>query len=382
MAQIHGHLDPKFEELRTLFQKNLDSKADVGASISLNIDGKDMVDIWGGFADEERTQPWESDTIVGVWSSTKGLASLALLMLIDRGLVDADAKVAKYWPEFAANGKQDIEIRHILSHTSGLSAWEEQVTMDDVCDQDGAAAKLAAQAPLWEPGTASAYHIVTFGVLIAEVVKRVTGKPLKQFVAEEIAGPLKADFQIGLLDKDIPRVSNNIPHKGTPPPRPVPEEGSVAFKTFTNPALDANMLKSETIRKADLSSFNGFTNARAMNRIFSVLALGGEVNGVRLLSQKTIELIFREQSNGPDLAAGMDMRWGIGYALGGSGLVNFMPSGRVGVWGGWGGSLFVFDADRKLTFTYAMNQMSHQIMADGREGDYLRAVYKALGVDV
>ncbi|KAL6803132.1 beta-lactamase/transpeptidase-like protein [Trichoderma sp. SZMC 28013] len=382
MAQIHGQLDPKFEELRDLFQKNLDSKAEVGASINLNIAGKDVVDIWGGFTDEECTQPWESDTIVGVWSSTKGVASLALLMLIDRGLVDTDAKVAKYWPEFAANGKQDIEIRHIMSHTSGLSAWEEKVTWDDVCDQDSAAAKLAAQAPLWEPGTASAYHVITFGVLIAEVVKRVTGKPLKQFVAEEIAAPLKADFQIGLLDKDAPRVSNVIPQKDTPPPREAPEAGSVAFKTFTNPALGAGMLRSETIRKADLSSFNGFANARAMNRIFSVLALGGEVNGVRLLSQKTIELIFREQSNGTDIATGQVLRWGIGYALGGSGLVDFMPTGRIGVWGGWGGSLFVFDADRKLTFTYAMNQMSHNIMANGREGGYLRAVYQALGVEV
>ncbi|KAK4078128.1 uncharacterized protein Triagg1_3144 [Trichoderma aggressivum f. europaeum] len=382
MAQIQGHLDPKFEELRDLFQKNLDSKAEIGASISLNIDGKDVVDIWGGFADEECTRPWESDTIVGVWSSTKGLASLALLMLIDRGLVDADAKVAKYWPEFAANGKQDIEIRHIMSHTSGLSAWEENVTWDDVCDQDSAAAKLAAQAPLWEPGTASAYHIVTFGVLIAEVVKRVTGKPLKQFVAEEIAAPLKADFQIGLLDKDVPRVSNIIPHKDTPPPREAPEAGDVAIKTFTNPALDVNMLKLETIRKADLSSLNGFANARAMNRIFSVLALGGEVNGVRLVSEKTIELIFREQSNGTCLTTGHVVRWGIGYALGGSGLVNFMPTGRIGVWGGWGGSLFVFDADRKLTFTYAMNQMSNRIMAHGREGGYLTAVYKALGVAI
>ncbi|UKZ83226.1 hypothetical protein TrVFT333_011032 [Trichoderma virens FT-333] len=381
MAQIQGRLDPKFEELRNLFQKNLDSKAEVGASISLNIDGKDVVDIWGGYADEECTRPWESDTIVGVWSSTKGLASLAVLMLVDRGLVDVKAKVAQYWPEFAANGKQNIEIRHLMSHTSGLSAWEEKVTMDDVCDQEGAAAKLAAQAPLWEPGTGSAYHVVTYGVLIAEVVRRVTGKSLKQFVAEEIAAPLKADFQIGLLDEDIPRVSNVIPLKGTPP-LAAPEAGSVAFKTLTNPALDVNMLRSETIRKADLSSFNGFTNARAMNRIFSILALGGEVNGVRLLSQKTIDLVFQEQSDGIDLVTGQPLSWGVGYALGGRGCVNFMPTGRVGVWGGWGGSLFVFDADRKLTFTYAMNQMSYQMMADGREGGYLRAVYKALGVTI
>ncbi|KAL7948798.1 beta-lactamase/transpeptidase-like protein [Trichoderma barbatum] len=382
MAQIHGQFDPEFEELRKLFQKNLDSKAEIGASITLNIDGKNVVDIWGGYADEECTRPWESDTIVGVWSTTKGVASLALLMLIDRGLVDAYGKVAQYWPEFAANGKQDVEIRHILSHASGLSAWEETVTMDEVCNQDIAAAKLAAQAPLWEPGTASAYHVVTFGVLIAEVVRRVTGKSLKQFVAEEIAAPLKADFQIGLLDKDVPRTSNVIPHKGTPPPPPTPVVESVGLKTFTNPAIEVKMLRSETIRKADLGAFNGFTNARAINRIFSVLALGGEVNGVRLLSQKTIDLVFQEQSSGKDLATGLSITWGIGYALGGRGLVGFMPTGRIGVWGGWGGSLFVFDADRKLTFTYAMNQMAYQTMVDGREGDYLRAVYKALGVTV
>lgn len=382
MAQIHGHYDPKFEDLRNLFQQNLDSKADVGASMTVSIDGKDVVDIWGGYTDEESTRPWESDTIVGVWSSTKGVTSLALLMLIDRGLVDANAKVAQYWPEFAANGKQDVEIRHLLSHNSGLSAWEDKLTMDEVCDQDVAAAKLAAQAPLWEPGTASGYHALTFGVLITEVLRRVTGKSLKQFVAEEIAAPLKADFQIGLLDKDIPRASNVIPHKDTPPAQEAPEAGSIKFKTLTNPGLNANMLNSETIRNADLGSINGHTNARAMNRIFSILSLGGEVNGVRLLSQKTIDLVFQEQSDGADVAMGVPVTFGVGYALGGRGIWNFMPVGRLGTWGGWGGSLFVFDADRRLTFTYAMNQMSHKTMAIGREGDYLRAVYKALGVTV
>ncbi|KAL7794463.1 beta-lactamase/transpeptidase-like protein [Trichoderma ceciliae] len=382
MAQIHGHYDPKFEELRNLFQKNLDSKADIGASITLNIDGKDIVDIWGGYADEECTRPWESDTIVGVWSSTKGVTSLALLMLIDRGLVDANEKVARYWPEFAANGKQNVEIRHLLSHTSGLPAWDEKITIEEVCDQDAAAAKLAAQAPLWEPGTASAYHTVTFGVMITEVLRRVTGKTLKQFVAEEIAAPLEADFQIGLVVKDVPRTSNVIAHKDTPPTRPGLEEGSILYKTLTNIDMDPNVLNTEAVREADLGSFNGFTNARAMNRIFSVLSLGGEVNGVRLLSPRTLDLVFQEQSDGVDFVMGKPVSFGVGYALGGRGFATFMPAGRIGFWGGWGGSLFVFDADRKLTFTYAMNQMSHQTMASGREAEYLRAVYRALGVTV
>ncbi|KAM0261378.1 hypothetical protein ACHAQJ_002229 [Trichoderma viride] len=356
MAQVHGFYYPEFEELQKLFQENLDSKADIGASITY-------------------------DTIVGVWSCTKGVTSLALLMLIDRGLVDPNAKVAQYWPEFAANGKQDIEIRHLLSHTSGLSAWSEETTIDDLLDHDAVAAKLAAQAPLWEPGTASGYHVVTFGVLITEVLRRVTGKTLKQFVAEEIAAPLNADFQIGLLDKDIPRTSNVIAHKDAPPAQAAPEEGSIPYKTLMNPALTPNTLDTEKIRKSDLGSINGFTYARAMNRIFSVLALGGQVDGVQLLSQKTLDLVFQEQSDGVDLAMGLPVSFGIGYALGGRGtMANFTPTGRVGLWGGWGGSLFAFDADRKLTFTYAMNQMSHKSMADGRQGVYLRAVYNALGV--
>lgn len=380
MTQVNGHYDPKFEELRKLFQKNLDSKADVGASITVNIDGKNVVDIWGGYVDEECTRPWESDTIAAIWSSTKGVTSLALLMLIDRGLVDHKAKVAQYWPEFAANGKQDIEIRHLLSHTSGLSAWEEMISFEDLPNQDALATKLAAQGPLWEPGTASGYHAITFGVLIAEVLRRVTGKTLKQFVAEEIAGPLNADFQIGLADKDISRTSNAIAHKDTPPTQAMPEPGSIPFKTLANPVFRPNFVNTEQIRKADLGSFNGFANARAMNRIYSAIALGGGVDGVQLLSQKTIDLIFQEQSDGIDLVMGQPVSFGIGYALGGRGALSFMPAGRIGLWGGWGGSLFLFDVDRKLTITYAMNQMSHNIMANGREGEYVKAVYKALGV--
>lgn len=382
MAQVQGHYDPKFDELRKLFQKNLDSKADVGASITVNIDGKNVVDIWGGYVDEECTRPWEADTLVAVWSCTKGVASLALLMLIDRGLVDANAKVAQYWPEFAANGKQDVEIRHLLSHTSGLSGWEEKITFDDLSDQGALAAKLAAQAPLWEPGTASGYHAATFGVLIAEVLRRVTGKTMKQFVAEEIAAPLNADFQIGLLDKDVSRASNSIAPKDNPPTQAMPDPGSIPFKTLANPVFTPNFVNTEAIRKADLSSFNGFGNARAMNRIYSTLALGGGVDGVQLLSQKTIDLIFQEQSGGTDLVMGFPMSFGIGYAFGGRGAANFMPAGKIGCWGGWGGSLFIFDIDRKLTFTYAMNQMSHNIMINGREGEYVKAVYQALGVEL
>lgn len=382
MAQVHGQYDPKFEELRTLFQKNLESQAEIGASITVNLDGKDIVDIWGGYADEECTRPWESDTIVGVWSVTKGVTSLALLMLIDRGLVDLHAKVAQYWPEFAANGKQDIEIRHILSHTAGVAAWEDKMTIEDLCNQDVAAARLAAQAPLWQPGTQSGYHALTFGVLIGEVLRRVTGKTLKQFVAEEITGPLNADFQIGLQDKDVSRISNVIAPKDTPANQQMPVAGSLALKALTNPLVSPTLVNSEAIWKAELGSTNGYTNARGLNRIFSILSLGGEVNGVRLLSRKTVDLVFQQQSDGVDLTVGEPLRWGIGYAIGGSGFTGFTASGRVGMWAGWGGAIFIFDADRKLTFTYAMNQMSHHSMAKGREAEYLRIVYKALGVAV
>src|SRR5215470_2062951 len=315
MADIHGRCDGRFEALRDALAQNLDSGEELGASIAVDIDGDVVVDMWGGFCDEARTVPWAEHTITNVWSTTKTVTSLAALMLVDRGVLDVDAPVARYWPEFAAAGKQDVLVRHLLSHTSGVSGLDQPAVIDDLYDWDKVTARFAAQAPWWEPGSASGYHALNFGHLIGEVVRRITGRSLKQFVADEIAGPLGADFQIGAAETDWDRIADVVP----PPPLPFDlatlDPNSPAVRTFTGPVVDANYANTPEWRQADIGAANGHANARSVARILSVISRGGEVDGVRLLRPETIELIFREQANGIDLVLGVPLRFGIGYGL-------------------------------------------------------------------
>lgn len=385
MAEIQGHCDSRFDELKALFQKNLDSGDDLGASIVVNFEGQNVVDIWGGYADKEKTQPWKQDTIVNVWSSTKNITSLAVLMLIDRGLIDPDENVSKYWPDFAANGKENVKVRHLMSHSAGLSGWDDPVTVEDFCDVKKSTALLAAQPTFWEPGTVSGYHAVTMGQLLGELVRQTTGKSLTQFVAEDIAAPLGADFQIGALEKDWPRVSDVVPPaqsmslaerttaKGAEP-------SLVVKKTFLNPPMEPTFANTTVWRKAELGAANGHGNARSLNRILSTISLSGEVDGKRIVSEETINRIFKEQVFSTDLALGSPMRFGLGYGLGGDDTpMKWLPSGRVCFWGGWGGSMNIMDVDRKVTISYAMNQMAVTLLGAGRGHDYIVAAYKALG---
>ncbi len=313
--RIHGHCDERFGKVRAALADNIASGEEVGACITIDIDGEAVVDIWGGFADAARTSVWTRDTIVNVWSSTKTVTSLAALMLVDRGLVGLTDPVATHWPEFAANGKQDIEFRHILSHTSGVSGWELPFTTEDMYDWDKSTAALAAQAPWWKPGTASGYHAHNQGHLIGEVMRRVTGASLKEFVRDEIAGPLGADFQIGARRADYDRIAEIIP----PPPLELPldqlPEDSPMRKTFSGPPPNADAANTPAWREADMGALNGHGNARSLAAIQSVISLGGTAHGVQLLKPETVELIFSEQANGIDLVLPAPMRWGTGYGL-------------------------------------------------------------------
>ncbi|KPM46315.1 hypothetical protein AK830_g137 [Neonectria ditissima] len=383
MTQANGKCDTKFHELRALFDGFLRSGDELGASICVNLDGEDVIDLWGGYTDASRSKPWTEDTIVNVFSCTKTVASLALLMLIDRRLVDPEENVAKYWPEFATRGKEGIKVRHILSHTSGMSALQKGTTLEDLVDFDKITSQLASQAPLWTPGTASGYHSWTFGFLIGAIVLRVTGISLRQFIREEIAKPLEADFQVGAEDKDWARISPVVP----PPPTgetAASDPDSIGTRTFANPVPDANFANTESWRKAEIASANGHTNARGLARILSVLALGGTVNGRQLLSPETIELIFQEQARGVDLVVGISLRFGIGYGLRGDGdtfVDGWLPSGRICFWGGWGGSMAIVDLDRRLTIAYAMNKMSNTGLGNMAAKAYIQAVYRALGIE-
>jgi CubicO group peptidase (beta-lactamase class C family) len=378
MAELNGTCDPRFDAVRDALAGNIDSGEELGASLVVDIDGERVVDVWGGFRDPGHTTAWDENTITNVWSTTKTVTSLAALMLADRGQLDVYAPVADYWPEFAASGKQDVRVRHLLSHTSGVSGLEQPATAEDLYDWETSTSRMAAQAPWWTPGTASGYHALNFGHLVGEVVRRVSGKPLKQFVAEEIAGPLGADFQIGAAPAGWSRIADVIP----PPPLPIDlaaiAQDSPAFKTMTGPGPDAAVANTPGWRSADIGAANGHGNARSVARIMSVLARGGEVDGVRLLGPDTIGLIFDEQMDGIDVVLGVPLRWGIGYGLPQASL-PWIPAGRICFWGGWGGSVILMDLDRHMTISYMMNKMGAGIIGSERSAAYTRAVYDAVG---
>jgi CubicO group peptidase (beta-lactamase class C family) len=380
MATVEGHCDPRFAALRATLAEQIASGNELGASIVLNIDGENVVDIWGGHADEARTQPWHRDTITNVWSSTKTVAALAILIQVSRGKLDVDAPVADYWPEFAQNGKQGVKVKHLLSHTSGVSGWDQPVTGDDIFDLPTAVARLEKQAPWWEPGTASGYHAINYGHLLGELIRRTAGKSMKRFVADEIAGPLRADFQIGADEKDWPRIAPVVP----PPPAPFDltqmDPDSPAVKTFTGPPLDATQALRPEWRRADMAGVNGHGNARSLAQILSTVTRGGG----QLLSAETVDQIFDVQADGTDLVIGIPLRFGTGYGLTGGGTatsVPWLPQGKICFWGGWGGSIGLMDLDRKVTFTYVMNKMGAGILGSDRTEAYVRAAYKALGVE-
>ena len=367
---LGGTCSGRFDSLRELFAAKLESGEDLGASVAVVIDGEMVVDLWGGWADETRTVPWTENTIANVFSSTKTMTALAALVLVDRGELDLDANVAKYWPEFAARGKENIKVRQVLSHTSGVSGWDQPVTIDDVYDFDKSTAMLAAQAPWWEPGTASGYHALTYGHLIGGVIRRITGQRLGEFFATEVAGPLRADFHIGLAPSEFPRVSNLVALDWPQTDLNRLDPNSVAFKTNTGPDLDKNIERSRTERwrRADIGAVNGHGNARSVARLQSAVSSGGEVDGVRLLSPKTIGRIFEVQSNGIDLVLGIPLNLGIGYGLlPNPNVLPFLPEGRLCLWGGAGGSLVINDVDRRLTFAYVMNKMRTDLISPNVE---------------
>ena len=375
--RIEGTVPERFTKVADALARSIDDGTDVGGSVAIVVDGEMVADFWGGYADEGRTAPWQRDTIVNVWSTTKTMSALTALVLADRGLLDLDAPVADYWPEFAANGKAGVLVKHVLSHTSGVSGWAQPVTQDDVYDQDRSAAILAAQPPWWDPGTASGYHAINQGHLIGELVRRITGRTLGAFFRDEVAGPLDADFHIGLAAEHDARVSPVIP----PPPLDLDLAGEIdmdspAMKTFTGPPVDANHANTEAWRRAEIGAANGHGNARSVARIQSVVSNGGTVDGVTLLSPGTIDRIFEVQADGIDLVLGIPLKFGIGYGLPVVETIPYLPDdGRICFWGGWGGSVIINDLDRRMTLAFMMNRMAAGIIGGPTAEALLTEVY-------
>ncbi|KAJ5191314.1 uncharacterized protein N7498_010299 [Penicillium cinerascens] len=377
MATVQGHCDAAFNKVRELVEQNISSTEELGLSLCVNIDGKNVLDLWGGYADQERSKPWSKDTIVCPWSMSKCVTNLAALVLVDRGLLDPSANVSQYWPEFAANGKENVKVWHILTHSSAIPAWEKPITFEEICDNARATERLAGQAPWWEPGTSSGYHPVTQGHLVSELIRRVTGKRAGEFIAEEMAGPLGADLQLGVAEKDWHRVAELSP---PPPFMPPPDFNATGIpaRALSSPSLKAEFSATPEFRNTELPAINGFGNARSYARILSALSLGGTVDGTKLLSPETVQLAMTELIKGTDLVLGKPLRFGLGFGLPGDPTRSWIRDGSC-YWGGWGGSMAIMDVQRRVTICYAQNRMKTPgTTGDSRVESYVNAIYDAL----
>jgi len=374
-AMVSGFADERFAEVRAIFEDNLASGRDLGACVAITLEGEPVVDLWGGWADGARTRPWEKDTIVNVFSVTKTMTALCTLILADRGQLDYAAPVARYWPEFAAAGKERVTVAQLMSHSAGLSGWRAPMEVADLYDWDKATSMLAAQEPWWEPGTASGYHGTTQGYLVGEVVRRIDGRTLGTFFREEIAEPLGADFHIGFGPEHDHRVAELIPPSIPSGANWTPSE--LQLNLTTNPKMDVLEALTRDWRAAEIPAAGGHGNARSIAQVHAILANGGVAQGKRFLSAAGCKKALEHQISGTDLVLGLPVKLGLGFGL--AEMLN-QPSPNSLFWSGYGGSLSMIDMDARTSFAFTMNQMGATTFGDERSLAMARAMWRALGI--
>ena len=372
--EIHGKYDEKFKSIVDSFENQYKLDLDIGSSLAVTCEGELVVDIWAGSRDKDQTLPWEKDTIVNVFSSTKNATSLCAYILADRGQLDFFAPVCQYWPEFAQKGKDKILISHIMSHSAGLPGWDEPVSVTDIHDPDKIAALFEQQEAWWEPGTAVGYHAISIGNLMGEIIKRITGKSIGNFFREEIAEPLNIDFHIGLEDKHHSRVAEiHQPVEESPDQLFQFEEGSIMQKVMTNGIMSAPDALTAEWRRAEVPAAGGHGNGRSIAESMALMANGGVYNGKRIFSEGITENALKEQIRGNDLVLVEPLRWGIGFALP---IENATWHNYLGpkscFWAGWGGSMSIADMDKKISFGYTPYMMEEGAVGSERSNNLVR----------
>ena len=372
-TRVHGSVEAGFEAVQEAFTANFERHADKGAACCVYAGGRKVVDLWGG--------TYTPDTLQMVMSSTKGVVAVAAHLLAQEGKLDFDAPVTRYWPEFAAEGKQEVPVRWLFSHRAGLPAVDRPLSLEDVLAWDPVVDALAAQKPLWEPNAGHGYHVGTYGWLAGELIRRVSGLTVGEFVAEHIARPLGLELWIGLPEAEEEQVAPMIP----PPPAPAGaavdiftarmlDPTTLLHRAFVNPPLPASVFNERAFHAAEIPAANGITNARSLARMYA--ACIGEVDGVRLLAAETLEQATRVQSAGEDLVLGYETRYATGFQL----SFPFRPMAGEGSFGhyGMGGSVGFAHPGRELAFAYVMNQMLPSGGVDPRTKDLVEAVLSSL----
>jgi CubicO group peptidase (beta-lactamase class C family) len=375
---IDGYVEPGFEKVADAFRKNFSDHGDVGAACAVYHRGRSVVDLWGGLADADSGRPWERDTIALVFSAAKGPTATCIHRLAERGLLDIDLPVAHYWPEFGCNGKETITTRMVLSHRAGLAAVDGDLSLAGVLAWDPVVAAIASQRPNWEPGSKHGYHARSFGWILGEVTRRITGQTLGGYLHSEIAAPLALRYWVGLPEHELPSCARLVPPQGgSDAVAALLGADSLTARVMTGPSglFGYNeMWNRPDVLMAEMPSSNGVGDARSLARFYA--ALDGTIEGIELLSARQLSLACEPQSRGPDAVIFRETCFGLGYSL----QPMLAPGGGPRCYGhpGAGGSLAFADPDAGLAFAYITNAMQFEPAGDPRSAALISAVYQSL----
>ena len=391
---VEGTCDSKFAALREEFERNFTERGEVGASVCVMVDGERVVDLWGGMADPETGRDWDEDTVCTVWSCTKGAAALCAHLLVDRGQLDLDAPVITYWPEYGQAGKEATTVRMLLCHQGGVAHVRPLLGPGAACDWDHMVRVIEEEAPFWEPGTRHGYHGLTFGWLVGELVRRIDGRSLGRYFADEVADPLGIDFWIGTPASEHHRIAPN-----RPAPMPDPSAPVSAFYTaaMTDPtSLPALMMLNNggfvadpnhpEYWEAEIPAANGVSNGRGLAGMYNPLSLGGATDSVKLVGPDSIARMVAVAS-AVELDANLLLatRFSLGFmksivhrAAVDVEDVAVMSDAAFGH-AGMGGALGFADPSTRMSFGYAMNQQGSNLLLNDRGQSLVDAVYRALG---
>lgn len=372
--ELHGHVAAGFEPVAEAFLANWSEFDEIGAGFSLRHEGQTVLDIHAGWADRKQTRDWQADTLVPVYSTGKAVAALIIAKLVDKGLLDYDAPVADYWPEFAAGGKSSVTVAQALSHQAGLSGIAEDMDAGDWFDAAKIEDRLARQRPLWPLGTGSGYHPVTFGFIADALARRTDGRSIGAILREDVCGPAGIDFHVGLPESEHARTAEHAM------PRQVPDLGEPTEPrqlAFLKPWSSPGRRGATEWRKAEFPAANAHATAGAIARLMEVYSEGGKLDGKRFIAEATLDQLVKERVNGPDKVLPFDLSWGAGV----------MRNVKPGFYGptpeavghsGWGGSCAFADPVNRITGAYVMNRQMHYLAGDPRPTRLIEAVYRCL----
>jgi CubicO group peptidase (beta-lactamase class C family) len=377
-AGAQGHVARGFERVRDAFTANFeraDDYREVGAALAVYVAGKPVVDLWAGHKDSARTRPWQRDTLVNVYSTTKGIVATVVAALVEDGKLRYDDPVAKHWPEYAQAGKDKTTVAHVLSHQAGLPGFAEPTTVENLYDWKRCCAALARQKPMWTPGRRTSYHAMTWGYLVGEVLRRATGETVGQLIASHVAARVAADVYVG-LPRSLDGLVAPMLRPRTPPDMSGVQLPPEAIAALVNPQLDGEVCNAPAWRAAEIPAANGHASANGVARVYAALANRGVLDGQRLVKGETIMGMTQVQKDRTDALLGFTDNWGMGVCFNQQGMLG--PSPKTFGHGGWGGSFGAANVEAQVGIGYVCNQMGAQLVGDPRGAGLCNAIWECL----